>query len=52
MKKYNNKQIKNSHINRKAYSILTNFTLIKFIAELITTITIAGIKYMKTLYQL
>jgi hypothetical protein len=45
MKKYN-KQIKNYYINRKGHSILTNFTLIKFIAGLITTITIAGIKYM------
>jgi hypothetical protein len=46
MKNYNKKQINNAPKNSIIYSILTNFTLNKFIAGLITIIFVAGIKYM------
>lgn len=44
-KKYNKNQIKNTPINSKMYIILTNFTLNKFIAGLLTAIIVAALKY-------
>jgi len=44
-KKFNKKQMKNMAINSKIYTILTNFTLNKFLAGLLTAIVVAALKH-------